>query len=193
MLRNKNTNEKGFTIIEVVITIAIGAAVMALVLNAVAGARRSQRNNARSSDVNLVVAAVNQYIASRNKLPGQWSDINTIVETDKFGHYSTNPIPASTATTNMGVVGAAGSFWTSETSSTTNPTTLTTIATRLSAVLHNSTPVGWGTDVPSSYDQFHLVQKVGCNADKTDMVSGGIREMAILYRLEGQDITCQEV
>ena len=68
MLRKTNS-QKGFTIIEVVITIAIGAAVMALVLNAVSGARRSQRNNARIADIGAIAAAVNQYYGARNSLP----------------------------------------------------------------------------------------------------------------------------
>ena len=87
MLRKQPANKSGFTIIEVVITIAIGAAVMALVLNAVAGARRSQRNNARSADVNKVAAGINQYIATRNQLPANWVAIQQIVDPSKFGHY----------------------------------------------------------------------------------------------------------
>ena len=51
------------------ITIAIGAAVMALVLNAVASVRRSQHNNARSAAIDWVAAAIKQHIASRNDLP----------------------------------------------------------------------------------------------------------------------------
>ncbi len=59
---------------------------MALVLNAVAGARRSQRNNARPADVNKIAAGVNQYIATRNALPEEWTDIQLIVDPGKFGH-----------------------------------------------------------------------------------------------------------
>ena len=77
---SKTTSRAGFTIIEVVITIAIGAAVMALVLNAVAGARRSQRNNARVADVGTVTGAINDYIANRNTLPVGWTDIDDSVE-----------------------------------------------------------------------------------------------------------------
>lgn len=78
-------NNKGFTIIEVVITIAIGAAVMALVLNAVAGARRSQRNNARVSDVGQIAGALNDYYSNRQQLPTDWTNIDNSVE--NLGQY----------------------------------------------------------------------------------------------------------
>ena len=79
MLR-QTTNTKGFTIIEVVITIAIGAAVMALVLNAVSGARRSQRNSARVQDVGAIAAAINNYYGSRSTLPNEIGDIDSVLE-----------------------------------------------------------------------------------------------------------------
>ena len=92
MLRQADTN-RGFTIIEVVITIAIGAAVMALVLNAVAGARRSQRNNARQADVSQLVGVINQYVATRNALPATAGDIKTIADDfTKLGHYTESQI-----------------------------------------------------------------------------------------------------
>ena len=71
---------------------------MALVLNAVAGARRSQRNNARAADVNQVAAGVNQFIATRNELPEEWTDIQQIIDPTKFGHYD-----KSTANTNASI------------------------------------------------------------------------------------------
>ena len=111
MLRKQTANKSGFTIIEVVITIAIGAAVMALVLNAVAGARRSQRNNARASDVNQVASAVNQYIATRNALPTEWSQISPIIDAgDKFGHFEPSSINPVTSWGSLPATGNAGDF-----------------------------------------------------------------------------------
>ena len=169
MLRKTNT-QKGFTIIEVVITIAIGAAVMALVLNAVAGARRSQRNNARAADVNQVAAGVNQYIATRNELPDTWGKISAIVDPDKFGHYEVSSInPVSTVASKKGPInGTAGNFIVWATATANDATALTA-------------------------DEIVVIRQAGCSSS-TAYADGGIREMAIVYELEGQtDIVCLEI
>ena len=212
---SKSTRQSGFTIIEVVITIAIGAAVMALVLNAVAGARRSQRNNARSADVNQIAAGVNQYIATRNELPVDWSKISGIVDSDKFGHYEPSSInkinsyitnfPSAnelfvavgtgtgelnpTTTTNIATttinnsttcVAAGGAFVSATVCNTVGPTPPTTAANQ----------IGNATDGP---DLVIVLRKAGC-ANTSTINQGGIREMAIVYKLEGQDkISCLEV
>ena len=171
MLRKTNS-QKGFTIIEVVITIAIGAAVMALVLNAVAGARRSQRNNARAADVNAVAAGANQYIATRNALPTLLNQVvaaNGIVDPDKFGHYELSSINPTSATDSKGPIANTG--------------------TQISPSL--ATPRGT-TDLTA--DEVVLISKAGCNAAGNEYVSGGIREMAIVYLLEGQTTrSCLEI
>jgi prepilin-type N-terminal cleavage/methylation domain-containing protein len=62
----KKQNQKGFTIIEVLIVLAIAALIMLVVFLAVPALQRSQRNNARAADANLLVAAVNDCITNRN-------------------------------------------------------------------------------------------------------------------------------
>ena len=177
MLRKTNS-QKGFTIIEVVITIAIGAAVMALVLNAVAGARRSQRNNARSADVNQVAAAVNQYIATRNALPGTWGNIQTIIENgDKFGHYEPGNINTTKIWDNTEPATTGDFAW--DTAYTTAPTGGIT---------------GSNNDMADSADYIVVLAKAQCATGNKLPAAGGIREMAIVYKLEGQsDTICLEV
>ena len=213
MLRETNTNS-GFTIIEVVITIAIGAAVMALVLNAVAGARRSQRNNARTADINQVAAAANQYIAARNKLPTKWDDIDENVGDSTFGHYQWAAISIPVAGWDTGKPAANGDFLVSA-SSGTNAITIDPTAGTCSDITYTteSTCSGagetWtpntgqpsttlitsiGANTTGAADQFHLVREAGCNQDGSAVVDGGIRELTIVYRLEGQDqISCLEI
>ena len=170
MLRKTNS-QKGFTIIEVVITIAIGAAVMALVLNAVAGARRSQRNNARAADVNAIAAGVNQYIATRNELPDTWAKISAIVDPTKFGHYEVSSInPVSAAASKKGPTnGTAGNF----------------VAWTTSALALDATAL--------TEDEVVVIRQAGCSGTSA-YADGGIREMAIVYKLEGQtNINCLEI
>lgn len=62
----KKTDSKGFTIIEVLIVLAIAGLIMLVIFLAVPALQRNQRNNARQSDANLVVAAVNDCVTNRN-------------------------------------------------------------------------------------------------------------------------------
>ncbi len=162
---------------------------MALVLNAVAGARRSQRNNARAADVNQVASGVNQFIATRNALPTAWIDIQQIIDPSKFGHYdkvtgitnaSINPLKSwndthpATATNATKFIDASGFV--------------------ITGVAANGTGASIGsTTVASAADKVVVFTEASCVG--TDKVGpGGIREMAIAYRLEGQDsIICLEV
>lgn len=179
----KKSDNKGFTIIEVVITIAIGAAVMALVLNAVAGARRSQRNNARASDVNQVAAAVGQYIATRNALPGCWQDIATIADNgDKLGHYA-----KPTAVTACGTADTGVSI--NPVSTSANPKGPAN-ATLGDFPIPAAAPIG---SADLTEDEFVIMRQAECT-NTTTYAKGGIREMAIIYKLEGQsDAVCLEI
>ena len=184
MLRKTNS-QKGFTIIEVVITIAIGAAVMALVLNAVAGARKSQRNNARAADVNQVAAGVNQYIATRNALPTTFADIAEIIDPSKFGHYDKTPSNSNDSINPANVDKSSG-----------NVAGRFIDGSATGAVLTAPTALVAGTiwaDETAAADKVAVYIKTGC-ASTTAAEAGGIREMAIIYRLEGQDsVICLEV
>lgn len=57
-MQNKLSTKKGFTLIEIVIALAIAALIIVVVLLAVQGAQRSQRNDARKATINRVRAAV---------------------------------------------------------------------------------------------------------------------------------------
>ena len=187
MLRKTNS-QKGFTIIEVVIAIAIGAAVMALVLNAVAGARRSQRNNARASDVNQVAAGVNQFIATRNDLPSEWTDIQQIIDPSKFGHYDKLGTVANAS------INPQGSWDNGNPSQANRTKFIPADGFNVNGVAGGTHNNGIGsTTAADAADKMVVFTKAACVG--TDKVGpGGIREMAIAYRLEGQDdIICLEI
>lgn len=200
-------NQKGFTIIEVVITIAIGAAVMALVLNAVAGARRSQRNNARASDVNQIAAGVNQFIATRNELPEAYSDINSIVG-DGLGHYTPAQInavnswsAAEPSPTTAGVCSdpthttqsactTAGETW-------TPPSSIGKFEWVAGNVYATGPPDTTGRNMHPNQgkaDYLMVINEAECRPDNKLPVKGGIRAVVIVYSLEGQaDTICLDV
>lgn len=61
--------QSGFTIIEVLIVLAIGALIILAVLLAVPALQKNQANNQRKSEASRVAAAINQYLADAN---GTW-------------------------------------------------------------------------------------------------------------------------
>ncbi len=69
-LRNKN---EGFTIIEVLIVLAIAGLILLIVFLAVPALQRNSRNTQRRNEVSSIMGAVNEYAANKNgKLPGVW-------------------------------------------------------------------------------------------------------------------------
>jgi len=66
MLKNlqKTKSQKGFTIIEVLIVLAIAGLIMVVVFLAVPALQRSGRNNALNTDANNILTAVGNYSSS---------------------------------------------------------------------------------------------------------------------------------
>jgi prepilin-type N-terminal cleavage/methylation domain-containing protein len=63
--------EEGFTIIEVLIVLAIAGLIMVVVFLAVPNLQRSQRNNARKSDANNMLENLSEYVGNAGgALPG---------------------------------------------------------------------------------------------------------------------------
>jgi prepilin-type N-terminal cleavage/methylation domain-containing protein len=67
---NRTQNIKGFTIIEVVLVLAIAGLIFLMVFIALPALQAGQRDTARKSDVSNVASAVNSYAsANRGKMP----------------------------------------------------------------------------------------------------------------------------
>lgn len=67
----KSKNQSGFTIIEVLIVLAIAGLIMVVVFLAVPALQRSGRNNALNTDANNVFSGVNNYVSNNNgTIPG---------------------------------------------------------------------------------------------------------------------------
>ena len=69
--------EGGFTIIEVLIVLAIAGLIMVVVFLAVPNLQRSQRNNARKSDANNMLQNLSEYIGNANgSLPSSCTSLS---------------------------------------------------------------------------------------------------------------------
>lgn len=64
MTNKLKTNEKGFTIVEVLIVLAIAGVIMLVVFLAVPALQRNSRNTQRRSDASHLAALVNEYTAN---------------------------------------------------------------------------------------------------------------------------------
>ncbi len=64
MLKKLKNNDRAFTLIEVVIVIAIGALIILVVLQAVSNAQQSQRDNTRRQEASQVASALESYAAN---------------------------------------------------------------------------------------------------------------------------------
>lgn len=75
----KQNNEKGFSIIEVVLVLAIAALIFLMVFIALPALQRSQRDTQRKNDVARVQTAIQNYQSNnRNKLPTD-AEFNTVL------------------------------------------------------------------------------------------------------------------
>lgn len=86
-----HTNKKGFTIIEVVLVLAIAGLIFAMVFIALPAMQRGQRDNGRRSDASTVAAAVNTY-NSNNKTLNGITDTKLRQYVDKLNQYDVNSI-----------------------------------------------------------------------------------------------------
>ena len=91
--------EKGFTIIEVVLVLAIAGLIFLMVFIALPALQRSQRDTQRKNDLSRATTAISNYTsANRGQLPINWTTFTTqylTVSGDSFldpsGANSTNP------------------------------------------------------------------------------------------------------
>ena len=103
----KKVNQKGFSIIEVLIVLAIAGLIMLIVFLAVPALQRNARNQGRQSDASKFAAAVNQCLANNN---GRTDNCDTIANNEvrfdlnEYSQLTTNPVPG-TATFDAGQTG----------------------------------------------------------------------------------------
>jgi type II secretory pathway pseudopilin PulG len=88
MAHDPNTNDRGsgFTVIETMLALAVGAFIIAVLLMAVPALQRSSRNNARRQDVQTILGAVAHYrLSNSGAMPAKGSDF---LKDYKLGYYS---------------------------------------------------------------------------------------------------------
>jgi prepilin-type N-terminal cleavage/methylation domain-containing protein len=93
-------DQRGFTIIEVLIVLAIAGLIMLIVFMAVPALQRNSRNTQRKNDVSAVLAAVSEYVSNHSgKLPDSTTFI-TLKNDVKFGYYDADDVSLATNVAN---------------------------------------------------------------------------------------------
>ena len=92
MHKNK-TGRNGFTIIEVMIVLAIAGLIMLIVFLAVPALQRSARNTQRKSEASQVAGVVADYISNNEgTLPNSQTTLNEAVANAKLSFYSSSNV-----------------------------------------------------------------------------------------------------
>lgn len=93
---NKKLNTKGFTIIEVVLVLAIAGLIMVMVFSALPALQRGQRDTARKNDASSVASSITTYTSNNRGSfppPNTYNDENSTGTFDPpsgFGGYLSN-------------------------------------------------------------------------------------------------------
>lgn len=83
-MKKQQNKSEGFTIIEVLIVLAIAGLIMLIVFLAVPALQRNSRNTQRNSDASLLASGVNECLNNRN---GQIASCNDVSDTANLGAF----------------------------------------------------------------------------------------------------------
>jgi len=180
----------GFTIIEVMIVLAIAGLIMLIVFLAVPALQRTARNTTRKADASAIAAAVASYIDNNGgQLPsgvGYQTDTSTLVigtAGDVYTGGTTNSWGDNTETAKLGYYVAGG------------PSVLTGDALEGDIWIHKTpvvaTPIvttiptsGTVTATAISTNDVLIIPGVGCNSTNTQAGALNPRTVAIFYVTE---------
>lgn len=84
-MKKLQKNQKGFTIIEVLIVLAIAGLIMVIVFLAVPALQRNSRNTQRTADASKIAAAVAQCMANRNGVTTSCDNVGSSTELQNAG------------------------------------------------------------------------------------------------------------
>jgi prepilin-type N-terminal cleavage/methylation domain-containing protein len=172
-----NTNKKGFTIIEVVLVLAIAGLIFMMVFLAYPALRRSQRDTQRQNDVSRLMTAIQNYQTNnRGKVPdddSKWNSfkndyllVNTNGAADTFEDPDGSPYDLEVVTCEQ--KDATGECKAEQ--------------QRYLAA----------TTFKSQAHKILVVKKAVCDGEITRL-SNGERNIAVAYKKEGGGVICQSL
>ena len=94
---HKIKQQKGFTIIEIMIVLAIAALIMLIVFLAVPALQRSSRNTQRKNDAGNILSAINTYVSNNNGSLPSSTTLQSAISGIHLGYYSPSSVYYGTA------------------------------------------------------------------------------------------------
>ena len=94
----KKSNNKGFTIIEIMIVLAIIAFIMLALFLAVPALNRSKNNTARKSDAATLASAITEYVNNNSGLLPTGTTFNNVTSLWKPGYYVATNVTYTSST-----------------------------------------------------------------------------------------------
>ena len=199
--KNQNLTKKGFTIIEVVLVLAIAGLIFLMVFLALPALQRSQRDAQRKQDVAMVVTALHNWKAN-NKGRGYASMGNSVLtpladlneEQKKYGlNNSIEPIENSPLNSYISFDLKSGKNKNDSSSSLSLNTKIVTTSVNTNVTLFR-------IDSPSFRDHERIAVVVGMGCDNIELASNRsvvLRNIkkgaaAVVYLLESGGAYCQE-
>lgn len=159
----KQKRAQGFTIIEVLIVLAIAGLIMLVVFLAIPALQRNSRNNQRQTDVANLLGAVGEYVSNNNgALPDLANAGSQSGNNYQIGDDGSNEVEVA-----LGYYGAAD----------------------VSIVDGSAANV---TGNEEGEDLIRIVLEAECNTDSTGTIPGASRGYAALYTLENNSLQCRE-
>lgn len=199
--KNQNLTKKGFTIIEVVLVLAIAGLIFLMVFLALPALQRSQRDAQRKQDVAMVVTALHNWKAN-NKGRGYASMGNSILtpltdlneEQKKYGvNRGIEPIENSPLNSYI-------SFDLKSGKNKNNISSSLSLNTKIVTTSVNNNVTLFRIDSPSFRDHERIAVVVGMGCDNIELASNRsvvLRNIkkgaaAVVYLLESGGAYCQE-
>ena len=176
MAKNNIKSKKGFTIIEVVLVLAIAGLIFLMVFIALPALQRSQRDTQRRDDMARFLSQLNQYQANNNgKVPADAAGYRSFI---------TNYLEAGGDTFNDPSTGKKYTVGNKDDNGSVTPCTTTDCPT--------STPEDVGNISDSDKSDrgiIHIYTNAKCDGENPVYVNGD-RKIAIRIKLEGAGIYC---
>lgn len=168
---SQKSSQKGFTIIEVVLVLAIAALIFLVVFLAVPALQRSQRDTQRRADVGRLVTAVTSYAGNhQGALPPSGAGASGMTNNGATGFVAK-------------YLRAGGDSFTDPSRGDYNISAGSTTVPAATATFNGAGPNG----------EIYYAQGHKCNADGTLTTTGaGTRNFAAVIVLENNDIYCQD-
>ena len=185
-------NKKGFTIIEVVLVLAIAGLIFLMVFIALPALQRGQRNTQRRDDMARVLTKFNEYQSSNNgNYPFKVKSNKVDIDHNFVKKYMDNGCTNKTITANTEDTGCGSEFKDPDGSNYYFVyTTKNNNAATKGKTADTDITTTIGTDANVDH-KIHVYTNAKCGEKEGSIRQGtGIRNIAILYRLEGGSVYC---